>query len=113
MSKTKVIMRRLQSEHNPDTFTIFRPLGEKLRAEIGVVTAQVFDSLGGKALLKSSGDVYIKPNAIDYRPYTFTRPEVVEAVVRYWLHAGARNVYLMDNCTQGIRPQLDKNQPAN
>ena len=113
MSKTKVIMRRLQSEHNPDTFTLFRPLGEKLREEIGVVTAQVFDSLGGKALLKSSGDVYIKPNAIDYRPYTFTRPEVVEAVVRYWLHAGARNVYLMDNCTQGIRPQLDKNQPTN
>ena len=106
MSKTKVVMRRLQSEHNPDTFTLFKPLGEKLREEIGVVTAQVFDSLGGKALLKSSGDVYIKPNAIDSRPYTFTRPEVVEAVVRYWLDAGARNVYLMENSTQGTYTRL-------
>jgi uncharacterized protein (DUF362 family) len=106
MSKTKVVMRRLQSEHNPDTFTLFRPLSDKLREEIGVVTAQVFDSLGGKRLLKSSGDVYIKPNAIDSRPYTFTRPEVVEAVVRYWLDAGARKVYLIENSTQGTYTRL-------
>jgi len=106
MSKTKVVMRRLQSEHNPDTFTIFRPLGDKLKEEICAVTAQVFDNLGGKALLKSSGDVYIKPNAIDSRPYAFTRPEVVEAVVRYWLDAGARNVYLMENSTQGTYTRL-------
>jgi hypothetical protein len=44
-------MRRLQSEYNPDTFTLFRPLGERLREESCVVTAQVFDSLGGKALV--------------------------------------------------------------
>jgi uncharacterized protein (DUF362 family) len=100
MSSTTVIMKRLESEHNPDTFASFRPLGEGLKAEINVVIKEVFDTLGGESLLKSSGDVYVKPNAIDSRPYTHTRPEVVEAVIRYWFEAGARNVYLIENSTQ-------------
>ncbi|MBE0480957.1 MAG: DUF362 domain-containing protein, partial [Dehalococcoidia bacterium] len=106
MSRAKVVIRCLRSEHNPDTFARFRPLGEELRQEIGDVAAQVFDSLGGKALLKSSRDVYLKPNAVDSRPYSFTRPELVEAAVRYWLQAGARRIYLMDNSTQGTYTRL-------
>lgn len=100
MSSTTVIMKRLKSEHNPNTFTVFRPLGEGMKAEINVVIKEIFDTLGGKSLLKSSGDVYVKPNAVDSRPYTHTRPEVVEAVIRYWFEAGARNVYLIENSTQ-------------
>lgn len=100
MSSTTVIMKRLESEHNPDTFTVFRPLGEGIKAEMNVVIKEIFDTLGGKSLLKSSGDVYVKPNAVDSRPYTHTRPEVVEAVIRYWFEAGARNVCLIENSTQ-------------
>lgn len=100
MSSTTVIMKRLKSEHNPDTFTVFRPLGEGIKAEINVVIKEIFDTLGGKSLLKSSGDVYVKPNAVDSRPYTHTRPEVVEALIRYWFETGARNVYLIENSTQ-------------
>jgi len=100
MSSTTVIMKRLESGHNPDTFASFRPLGEEITDEINIVIKEIFDTLGGKSLLKSSGDVYVKPNAIDSRPYTHTRPEVVEAVIRYWFEAGARNVYLIENSTQ-------------
>jgi uncharacterized protein (DUF362 family) len=100
MSSATVVIKRLQCEHNPATFAVYRPLGEEMKAEIDRAVKEIFDSLGGRSLLKSSGDVYVKPNAVDSRPYTHTRPEVVEAVVRYWFDAGARNVYVMDNSTQ-------------
>jgi uncharacterized protein (DUF362 family) len=106
MGSTTVIVRRLESEHSPDTFAAFRPLSEAMRAEIKVVVKSVFDALGGKALLKSSGDVYIKPNAVESRAYSHTRPELVDAVVRYWFEAGARHVYLMENSTQCIFTRL-------
>lgn len=106
MSKAKVIIKRLH--HLPDTSNLatFRPLDKEVTAEINTVTKEILDTLGGKTLLKSSRDVYIKPNAIDSRPYTFTRPEVVEAIIRYWFAAGARNVYLMENSTQGTYTRL-------
>lgn len=100
MSTASVVIKRLQSEDNRETFAIYRPLGEGMKAEVNRAVGEIFDSLGGRSLLKPSGDVYVKPNAVDSRPYTHTRPEVVEAVIRYWFDAGARNVYLMDNSTQ-------------
>jgi len=106
MSGTTVIIRQLKSEHNPDTFTVFRPLGREIAEEINIVVRDIFDALGGRSLLKSSGDVYVKPNAIDFRPYTHTRPEVVEAVIRYWFDAGARNIYLIENSTQCLYTRL-------
>ena len=100
MSSATVIIKRLESKHNPDTFTVFSPLGEEIRAEINTAIKEIFDNLGGESLLKASGDVYIKPNAVESRPYAHTRPEVVEAVIRYWFEAGARDVYLIENSTQ-------------
>jgi uncharacterized protein (DUF362 family) len=61
---------------------------------------EIFDAAGGAALLKSSGDVYIKPNGIDGKAYCYTRLELVEAVIRYWFAAGARKIYLFENSTQ-------------
>lgn len=55
---------------------------------------------GGRALIKSSGDVYIKVNAIDFKPYTYTDPEAVGAAIRYFRSEGASRVYVIENATQ-------------
>jgi len=99
--KEPVIVRRLQSPHQKESFTEFLPLNDALRNEVFAVVGEIFDAAGGKSLLKTSGDVYIKPNGIDSKPYCYTRPEFVEAVIRYWKDNGARNIYLFENSTQG------------
>lgn len=64
--------------------------------------ALVFDSFGGAGtLLRSSRDVYLKVNGIDFKPHVYTSPDVVAAVVGYFKAGGARNVYVMENSTQG------------
>jgi len=64
--------------------------------------AEIFGHAGGAgALLKSSGDVYLKPNAVDLKKHTFTCPEVLLAVIRHFQQAGANNIYVIENCTQG------------
>lgn len=95
-----VYIRKLKSPHQDESFTVFKPLGSELRKEINITVKEIFDKAGGSKLLKSSKDVYIKPNGIDGKPYCFTRPEVVDAIVQYWFEAGARNVYIMENSTQ-------------
>ncbi|MCX8123452.1 MAG: DUF362 domain-containing protein, partial [Spirochaetes bacterium] len=97
---TTVYVRKLKSPHQNESFTVFKPLNNQLRQEIFATVKEIFDKAGGAKLLKSSKDVYIKPNGIDGKPYCFTRPEVVDAVVQYWFEAGARNVYIMENSTQ-------------
>ena len=71
-----------------------------MKNEIFTAVAALFEEAGGKKLLKSSGDVYIKPNGIDSKPYSYTRSELVEAVFHYWKEAGARRIYLFENSTQ-------------
>jgi len=101
MPKTTVTVRRLASPHQGESFTQYLPLNSALKEEIFAAVKEIFDAAGGKALLKSSGDVYLKPNAVDCKAYSYTRPEVIEAVIRYWKEIGAQNVYLFENCTQG------------
>ena len=91
----------LKTPHQPQPFTQFLPLSEEMKAELFSAVAQMFDAEGGAALLKSSGDVYLKPNGIDSKPYSYTRPELIEAVIAYWKEHGARRIYLFENCTQG------------
>ena len=95
-----VTVRRLSAPHQTESFTRFMPLSQALKAEIFKAVAELFDAAGGKNMLKSSGDVYLKPNAIDSKPYSYTRPELVEAVISYWKAAGARRIFLFENCTQ-------------
>ncbi|MDM8521935.1 DUF362 domain-containing protein [Desulfococcaceae bacterium HSG8] len=100
MISRTVFTRKLRASHQTESFTKFLPLNYELVTEIRSAVKDVFDAIGGKNLIKSSGDVYIKPNGIDAKPYCFTRPEVVKAVIKYWFDAGAKNVYLMENSTQ-------------
>ena len=100
MEKCSVIVKRLQTPHQAEPFTQFKSLSPALKDELFKTVAEIFEAAGGKGLLKSSGDVYLKPNAIDSKPYSYTRPELVEAVIHYWKQAGAKRIYLFENCTQ-------------
>ncbi|MHA1294425.1 MAG: DUF362 domain-containing protein, partial [Promethearchaeota archaeon] len=53
----------------------------------------------GTEILKSSKDVYIKVNGIDFKKHCYTSPEVLESVIKYLKALGA-NVYVMENSTQ-------------
>ena len=51
------------------------------------------------SLLKSSKEVYIKVNGIDFKEHCYTSPEVLRAVIEYLKKIGAK-VYVMENSTQ-------------
>jgi uncharacterized protein (DUF362 family) len=102
----RVIVKKLASAHQPESFDRFLPLSQEMAAEIRLAVAAIFDELGGASLLKSSGDVYIKPNVVGANAYVYTRPEVVEAAVGYWLQAGARKVHVFENSTQATYTRL-------
>ncbi len=62
----------------------------------------IFESFGGgRAMLKSSKNVILKVNGVDFKPHVFTSPEVISAVVRYFYEQGAKKIYVIENCTQG------------
>lgn len=100
MAERKVITKRLNASHQDASFKNYLPLEEGMVAEIRRSVREIFDELGGPALIKSSGDVYIKPNGIDAKAYCHTRIEVLRAVIEYWQNAGARKVYVLENSTQ-------------
>ena len=106
VGKNTVVIKRLRTCHEQQDFRRYLPLGQAMVQEIAQQVAAIFDLLGGKDLIKPSGDVYLKPNAVEAKPYTHTRPEVVAAAIRYWLKAGARNVFLMENSTQATYTRL-------
>lgn len=58
-------------------------------------------TIGGRELIKDSGEVCLKPNAVDFKPYSFTSPEVLRAVINFFFEEGASKVFLMENSTQG------------
>ena len=68
---------------------------------IASAVREIFDHFGGAgSLLKSSGDVYLKVNAVDLKNYSFTDPEVIRETIRYFKNNGAGNIYVIENCTQ-------------
>ena len=104
--KVPVVIRKITSPHQTESFKNFRPLSKEMGREIEKTVAEIFDSLGGPSLLKESRRVYIKPNAVDAKAYTHTRVEVLEAVIRYWQAAGADKIYLFENATQANYTRL-------
>lgn len=93
-------IKKLSACHTQATFTVFRPLPEQMKREAEAAVREIFDFYGGKKLLRPGGEVYIKPNAVDSKPYAYTRPEVLEAVIRYWKKAGAKKIFVFENSTQ-------------
>jgi uncharacterized protein (DUF362 family) len=98
MAKTQVVIRDISA--NPEDRS-------DLAIELDKAVEDIFISFGGGTqLLKSSREVYLKPNAIDAKPFCYTRPEVLEAVIRYFFKVGASDVYVMENSTQGNYTRL-------
>ncbi|MFX1323326.1 MAG: DUF362 domain-containing protein [Promethearchaeota archaeon] len=50
-------------------------------------------------ILKSSNEVYIKVNGIDFKKHTYTSPEVLKAVIKY-LQSIKAKTFVMENATQ-------------
>lgn len=50
-------------------------------------------------ILKSSNEVYIKVNGIDFKKHTYTSPEVLKAVIKYLQSINAK-IFVMENATQ-------------
>ena len=50
-------------------------------------------------ILKSSKEVYIKVNGIDFKKHAYTSPEVLKEVIKYLKEKGAE-IYVMENSTQ-------------
>jgi uncharacterized protein (DUF362 family) len=74
------------------------PTGDDFEEAVG----EVFAPFGGaEALLAGRPEAHIKVNAVDFKSNTFTHPDVLRAVIRVLKAAGARRVYVIDNCTQG------------
>lgn len=81
------------------------------KAEVSVIdikrdlegsVSRLMDEHGVAEIIKEKpGDVYVKVNGIDFKPYSYTSPEVAAAVIDYCYEAGAGQVYLMENSTQG------------
>ncbi|MBN2159096.1 MAG: DUF362 domain-containing protein [Spirochaetes bacterium] len=94
-----VYIKKIVSHRDQKTFTVFRPLNDEMKKEMAAGVKEIFDFYGGTAMLKSSRDVYIKPNAVDSKPYAYTRPEALEAVISYWKEAGARKIFVFENST--------------
>lgn len=69
---------------------------------LDAAVAEVFDRFGGAdALIKSSGNVFVKINGVDHKKHAYTDPAVLGAVIRYFRGRGANTVYVLENCTQG------------
>ena len=98
--KAKVYVRHLKSEYQKESRTKFLPLSNEMTDEIKETVYEILDKAGGSSLLKSSKNVFIKPNGIDGKAYCFTRPELVRAVVDYFNEHGANKIYLFENSTQ-------------
>lgn len=105
MHKEKVILRKLLPQKQ-GSFCNFCPLDNVLQRDLAQKVSQVFDELGGGKLLKSSKDVYLKPNGVGSNPYVYTRPEFLETVIRYWQANGAKRVFIMENSTQATYTRL-------
>ncbi len=72
-----------------------------IQDDIDNAVATVFDqTVPRDSLIKESGEVYIKPNGIDFKPYAYTAPVVLEATIRYIQRIGASKVFVMENSTQ-------------
>jgi uncharacterized protein (DUF362 family) len=75
--------------------------------DIDAAVEEVFAPFGGMgAVLGKKKDVFIKVNGVDYKSHSYTDPAVVSAVARLFKAAGARDVYVMENCTQAAFTRL-------
>ncbi|MBE0512335.1 DUF362 domain-containing protein [Candidatus Bathyarchaeota archaeon] len=80
---------------------------EILSDDIEGALRKIFDQFGGvNSVLGRRKDVYAKINAVDFRKQCYTSPEVIAATIDVLKDGGAKNIYVMDNSTQGNLTRL-------
>ncbi len=57
-------------------------------------------------IIKSSKEVYIKVNGIDFKKHCYTSPVVLEAVIEQLKIIGAQKIFVMENSTQSNMTRL-------
>ncbi len=63
---------------------------------------RLFERCGGlEKLLNGRTRIWIKINAIDCRPETYTSPAVLEAAIKTFKGFGTADISVVENCTQG------------
>ena len=73
-----------------------------IKRDLAGAVRRVMSEQGVDRVVKAKPDeVYVKVNAIDFKPYSFTSLEVTGEVLDYLREAGARRLFLMENSTQG------------
>lgn len=85
----------------PATAKITRVSLLDVKRDLPGAVARVMDEHGMREIVERKPEVYLKVNAIDFKPYVFTSPAVTAAVIDYCREAGATRVFLMENATQG------------
>lgn len=74
---------------------------EQIKGNVEKAIENIFLNFGGvEGFLKESGEVFIKPNVIDFKPYCYTDVGVLEGVIKLFKRY-AKKIYVMENCTQG------------
>ena len=79
--KTKVLIRSTKSGIKP-------------------ATEEIFTAFGGRSLLRGD-EVFVKVNGIDFKPFVYTNPAVLDAALGVLKDLGAKKISVMENCTQG------------
>ena len=75
---------------------------ENIKRDLPGAVSRVMDRHGAADSIREKPDeVYVKVNAIDFKPYVYTSVEVTGEVIDYCRRAGAKRVFLMENATQG------------
>jgi uncharacterized protein (DUF362 family) len=73
-----------------------------IKRDLGLAVEQAMDQHGVADIVrKKPAEVYVKVNAIDFKPFCYTSTAVTGAVIDYCRQAGAERVFLMENATQG------------
>jgi uncharacterized protein (DUF362 family) len=68
---------------------------------------EIFDAFGGiRVALPAKEQVFIKPNASGFAPYSHTSPQVLSAVLGYLRDHGYRRLRVMDSSSQGLFTRL-------
>jgi uncharacterized protein (DUF362 family) len=75
---------------------------ENIKRDLPGAVRRVMERHGVAGIISERPDeVYVKVNAIDFKPFVYTSVEVTGEVIDYCRRAGAKRVFLMENATQG------------
>ncbi|MFC1474476.1 DUF362 domain-containing protein [bacterium] len=67
---------------------------------IKAAAEEIFSAFVSESLIRGD-EVFVKVNGIDFKPFCYTDPDVLDAVLGVLNDLGARNISVMENCTQG------------